>query len=561
VISGDVGILASLLGTGEQRVDNFGTIEGTSSDAVSLGNGADIFEQNMGATVTGNVNLQAGDDMFILIGMASSITGTVDGGAGNDTAVLGGTLDIDNLTGFETHTLGTQSDLVISGDRTLDGDAVVDGNIILGLGVDTLTTTGSITLENTGTVTIETPLDTDLVGQTVDVLQSGIGFTNNGATINIIDDDLLIDYTVIEDGSLRVQVTAVDGFSGSGDFNVSVFGAGVISGLNAGTVSQVNFDMLLGQNDLEALEALAEDALPNLSQGESREIFETSSAASEALNRHLEGGETGVWGQFIVRGADQDAVSVSANGYSSDQLIFTLGGDFAAGDLGRIGVLASYADIENTDSSSAGTRGETTIEALKLGVYGGVTIAERGFVNAEFAYLTGEIDSTRNGSLGAINSAYDYDGWAYSATIGYDLLPDEGVSLTPSIGINGATFDFDDAVETGGFDFTVAREHADFAEVRGAIELGAQVSPGVEGFIRGTVIHDINEDASNFTLASDQLGSFVVTTPGRDEDRFELAAGADVAVSQNFSLAIGYVGDFGGSYDGHSASITGRLKF
>ncbi len=558
VISGDVGINSDTGNSGAQQVSNFGTIEGRTGDAALLGDGNDQFEQNVGASVIGNINLQGGDDTFVLLGMASSVTGTIDGGLGTDVATLSGILDADNITGFETLTLG---DVTVAGNRTLDGDVVVGGNVTLGLGVDSLTTSGSITLEETSTITIQTPLDLELVGQTVLVLQDGTGFANNGATINIIDDDLLVDYVPIE-GSLFVQVVAVNQFiTQFNDPNAAVFGEAVSAAVVAGTISQANFEFLTTQPDDAALEALALDALPNLSAGAAREIFETSSAASEVLNRHLEGEGTGVWGQFTVRGATQDSLAQSAGGYSSDQLIFTVGGDVAAGDFGRIGLLASYADIENDDRSANGVRGQTGVDALKLGVYGAVNFASRGFINGEFSYLTGEISSDRDGALGAIGSTYDYDGWAYSATLGYDILPDEGVSLTPSIGINGATFDYDDAVEAGGFGFTVAREHADFAEIRAAVELGAQVSSGVDGFVRGTVVHDINEDISNFTLTSAELGTFVVTTPARDQDRFELAAGANIDVSENFSLEVGYLGDFGGDYDGHSARITGRLKF
>ncbi len=557
VVRGDIGINSDAGNSGAQQISNFGTIEGRMGDAVLLGDGNDEFQQNVGASVIGNINLQGGDDTFVLLGMASSVTGIIDGGMGTDVATLSGTLDADNITGFETLILG---DVTVAGNRTLDGDVVVGGNVTLGLGVDSLTTSGSITLEETGTITIQTPLDLELVGQTVLVLQDGTGFTNNGATINIIDDDLLVDYVPIE-GSLFVEVVAVNQFDGFIDPNAAAFGEAVSAAVAAGTISQANFNFLTTQPDDAALEALALDALPNLSAGAAREIFETSSAASEVLNRHLEGDGTGVWGQFTVRGATQDSLAQSAGGYSSDQLIFTVGGDVAAGDFGRIGLLASYADIENDDRSANGLRGETEVEALKLGVYGAVNFASRGFINGEFSYLTGEISSDRNGALGAIGSTYDYDGWAYSATLGYDILPDEGVSLTPSIGINGATFDYDDAIEAGGFGFTVAREHADFAELRAAVELGAQVSPGVDGFIRGTVIHDINEDISDFTLTSAELGTFVVTTPARDQDRFELAAGANIDVSETFSLEVGYLGDFGGDYDGHSARITGRLKF
>ncbi len=559
VISGDqTAIISSAAGA--LNVVNSGAINSAGADAVSLGEGADSFAQNMGATVTGNINLDGGDDTFILAWNASSIAGTVDGGAGTDTAVLGGTLDADNLVGFESSTLGTQSDLRVSGARTLQGDVTIEGNVTLGLGVDSLTSTGAMVLEETGTITIETPLDVALVGQTVLVLQDGAGFTDNGGTINIIDDDLLVDYVPIV-GSLSVQVNAVNQLITSQDTNLITFGAAVTQALNAGTLSQANFDLINGLPDTGAFETLALDALPSLSDGAAREIFETSSAASDALNRHLLGDASGIWGEFILRGAEQDGVTSTSGGYESDQTIFTVGGDFVFGEMGRIGLLASYAEIENDDFSGAALRGQTDVENIKVGGYIATSFAERGFLNGEVAYLTGEVDDARSGLLGAVNSSYDFDGFAYSAAAGYDLLPDANVSLTPSVGINGANLSFDDTVEAGGFGLAVARSDADFLELRGGVELAGQVSPRVNGFVRGTVIHDLEDDARSFNLSSAELGAFTVALPEREQNRFELAAGASVDVSENFSVELGYLGDYSDGYDAHSAKVTARLAF
>ncbi|WP_416831148.1 MAG: autotransporter domain-containing protein [Erythrobacter sp.] len=573
IIRGDIGIAASsgnqanpAANDGSQQVVNFGTIIGRTGDAALLGNGDDEFQQWTGASVTGNIDLEAGDDTFILEGSASSVAGSIFGGLGNDTAIIAGTLDADNFFGFETFQIGsdlggTLNDARIVGDRTVDGDVVVVGEVVLGLGVDSLTSTGAMTLENTAVITIETPLDVALIGQTVTVLQDGTGFTDNGAVINIIDDDLLVDYVPVI-GSLAVQVNAVNPLANATDPNVAAFGLGLTGGLNAGTLSQANFDLVNNLPDFDAYQALALDALPNLNEGAGREIFESSSAASDALNRHLLSDESGVWAEFILRGADQDGFSASQGGYESSQTIFTVGGDFVFGEMGQIGVLASYADIENDDLGANGAlRGQTDIESIKLGVYVATSFAERGFLNGEVAYLTGEIESTRAGALGTINSAQDFDGFAYSAVVGFDLLPDENVSLTPSVGINGATISFDDAVEAGGFGFTVARDDAEFFELRGAVEFGAQVSDKVDGFVRGTIIHDLSDDQRLVTLNSAQLTPFTTVLPLREQDRFELAAGASVDVTQNVSFELGYLGDFADGYDAHSAHVTARIAF
>ncbi|MEL7217847.1 MAG: autotransporter domain-containing protein, partial [Pseudomonadota bacterium] len=555
-VSGDTGVTGS---TGDDTVVNFGTITGTTA-AAALGDGSDAFQQWTGAAVTGDVDLGGGDDTFVLEGANSTVAGMILGGAGADTAVLGGTLDADNLMGFETNTLGTLFDLTISGDRTLSGDVVIDGVVNVGLGVDSLTNDGTITLENTGVINIATPLDEALLGQTVTVLQDGAGFTDNGATINIIDDDLLIDYTPIV-GSLRVQVTGVNPLAGQGDANFANFGGVIAGGIRNGTISAANFAALNALGSAAEFQTAAADALPSLSGGVSREIFETSNVASQALDRHLAAEGSGVWGQIAIRGSEQEEFSASQDGYESDQTVITIGGDFAVGETARFGLLASYADIEVEDFQGNVPQETSDAESIKLGAYASWTPVERSFLNMELAYLTGEVESARTGFFGPITSGYDFDGFAARVTVGYDLLPDENVSLTPTLGINAADISFDDGTEAGGFGFLIERGDEVFIEGRAGLELGAQVSDKVDGFIQGTIIHDFADSPRSFRLSSAQLPTFTTNLPTPGEDRFELAAGMDVSVSDQFSIGLGYQGDFGGGYDAHSARATVRIGF
>lgn len=561
-ITGTTGVLGS---GGDDFVANFGAITGM-MNGVSLGLGDDQFQQWTGASVTGNIALEGGDDTFILEGASSSITGSVSGGMGNDTAILAGNLDSDNLVDFETYQLGSQlggtlSDLDITGNRTLTGDVVHVGVVNVDLGVDSLTTSGSITLEESGILNIATPLDEELLGQTVLVFQDGDGFTNNGATVNILDDDLLIDYTPIV-GSLLVRVDAVNPLQGNPDPNLSNISSAVTAGLVQGSLGPGTIDALNALPDAASYADALTDALPSLSDGVGREIFESGSLASQALDRHLRAESSGVWGQIAVRGAEQDALSPTASGYDSDQTVFTVGGDIALGDDVRIGLLASYADIDVQDETATGAiTNNQDVESIRLGGYASATLLERGFVNIELSYLTGEVDTSRGGFFGNIASAYDFDGFAARTVFGYDLLADENVSFTPSVGLNAASIDFDDTVESGGFGFAIEQGKAEFIEARFGAELGAQVSEKVNGFIQGVVIHDLIDDERSLRLSSTQLPTFSVVQPLREQDRFELSAGASVDVSENFVIELGYLGDFNSGYSAHSARASVRIGF
>jgi hypothetical protein len=564
IIRGDIGIETSpgnvdnpTPNRGNHSVINAGTIIGRLGDAALLGEGTDRFEQRMGGVVTGRVDLGAGNDEFVLAGLASSISGGVFGGMGTDSAALTGTYDANILNGFESVTLGN---LRVIGARSHAGNTEVTGSVTFDLGVDSIAITGDLFLAQGSRIIINTPRDQALVGQTVAVLTDTGAFTNAGSTIVINDNDLLIDYRTIL-GSVLVEVTAANPVANSIDPNIAAFGAGVQGGVAAGTLSDVNFDALNSLGSPAALEQAYAEALPSLSGAMAREIFETSNLAAQALDRHLAGEGSRVWGQIVLRGADQDSRSLSAAGYDSKQRVFTTGADLAVGTGLRIGVLASYADIETDDLRGNLPSESASAESFKLGGYAGVTVMDRGFVNAELSYLTGEIESTRGGLLGTIASTYDFDGVSARITVGYDLLPDEGVRFVPTVGLNYASIGFDDAVESGGFGLTVAREDVDFLELRGGVELGAQISEGVGGFIAGTVIRDLEDEPEIVRLTSAQLPAVALQGPPRAENRFELAAGASVDLSRTIAFELGYLGDFADGYDSHSARLNLRIAF
>lgn len=306
----------------------------------------------------------------------------------------------------------------------------------------------------------------------------------------------------------------------------------------------------------------AEDAIPGISDGVGCEVFESASAASMVLDRHPDAGGSGVWGQIIVRGAEQNALSSLADGYDSEQLIFTAGADMFVAEGIRVGILASYADIENQNLRGDVVLTETAqAESIKLGLYSDVSLGERGFVNAELAYLTGSAETARSGVFGPIASAFDFDGFFGRMTLGYDLIPDENVSLTPMIGVNFARVNFDDTVESGGFNFLVERGDAEYAELRGAVEFGARLSGKVKGVVRGTIIRDLEESIRSFRLSSTQLPTFSAVMPLREVNRFELDAGATIGVSDTFAIDLGYHGDFNEGYKAHAVRATVRIGF
>ncbi|TRD10682.1 autotransporter outer membrane beta-barrel domain-containing protein [Erythrobacter insulae] len=303
------------------------------------------------------------------------------------------------------------------------------------------------------------------------------------------------------------------------------------------------------------------NALPSTSEGAGREIFESASAASEAMDRHIANDRSSIWGEIMVRGAEQEPFDASAAGYDSSQTIITAGGDFKLSDDVRLGLIGSYADISVDDTSRRASVGDAEIESIKLGVYTAIELFDRGFFNAEVAYLTGNVETERAGFSGPIASAFDFDGIMGRAAIGYDLLEDENIWIVPTIGLNVANINFDDTTETGGLGLTVERGDAEFVELRGGIEFGAEISDDVTGFVKGTIIHDTVNTVRSFRVSSSQVSPRLIEFPLRGQDRFEFAAGLTAQLSETVAIAAGYQGDFNENYKAHAARLTVRIGF
>ncbi|MGB3710179.1 MAG: hypothetical protein WA985_00665 [Erythrobacter sp.] len=587
-IRGDIAILAFADGSDDdddddnlsqnrQVVANFGTIEGTSGIAVGLGDGNDEFQQWTGASVSGDIALEGDDDTFILEGRLTSIDGVVDGGDGDDTVILAGILDRDDIfedsifENFENFQLGstlgtpdnglaTLNDLVIEGDRTLENDVTIVGEVILGLGVDSLTIDdGTITLAETGIVTVNTPLDRELIGQTVAVLVAD-DTDDQGGTINIIDDDLLLAYTPT--GLLSVTVSGDNPVFDDTDRNIRVFGDALADAVDAGTLDDDTFEDLNDLGTPDAFRNALADALPSLSGAVAREIFETASASSQAI-AHPHANEGGsVWGQVMYRTAEQGSRTLSTDGYDSDQLIFTAGIDFLPLENFSLGVIGSYADIENDDTERGGAvTGTSDVESIKVGGYASGSFFGSSFFTAELSYLTGEVEDARTGFFGDTSSAYDFDGYFARAELGIDLAGADNVGIVPTIGVHHASIDFDDSVETGGFGFDIERGDVDFTELRGGLEINGDVSSIIQAYAEATYIHDLEDSPRSFTLNSAEVGPFTAHLPLREQDRFEVAAGAMIGVSEGFGLELGYLGDFADDYNAHSARANLRITF
>ncbi len=113
------------LGGGTDTIDNFGTIEGTTDFAISLGEGDDRATLHSGSVTINQVFGGGGEDQLIVQG---ELRGNLFGNTGNDAITLDG---IGNITGDID---GGDDDDTIS----IQGSATLGGDILAGGGTDTV---------------------------------------------------------------------------------------------------------------------------------------------------------------------------------------------------------------------------------------------------------------------------------------------------------------------------------------------------------------------------------------------------------------------------------------
>ncbi len=529
------------LGAGDHTgavITNAGTLSG-GVNAFFAGNSLSAVEfTNDGGTLIGNFVGSAFADTLTITGAGNSIQGDIL----NNVDV---TTSADSSTSFV-------------GARALNGSLTSNGTLAFDLGADSLAVDGDTVLGMGSVVNIATTqIGQADIGTTIDVLTETGAFTNNGAAVNVIEDDFLIDYTV-NLGSVAVAVSATDLGNVSSDANINSFGSAITSAASNNRLSANVFDALNGVTSATGFEDIAVTLLPAINDGVTREIFEAQRHASAQVQSRLTGEALGLWGAASIRGASQDRTSLSGFGYDADTTSFTIGLDGKLNETTTLGVLFNYSDIEVETYSPANAEDE--IDAVQFGAYAGFDLGQ-AFVNAEIGYSTSSVDSNRTALSAPITSESDVDGVYASVNVGYDIDAG-GVIVTPNGGLRYAELSRDTFTETGGLGLTLDSDSADFLEARLGLRVAGKGETGVIPFASADYVYDLSSDPlaviGSFNGGAD---TFTVIADEAAESRFDLAAGLDFVSEGGFALGAEYRGRFASEYQSHSGGIRVRFAF
>ncbi|MEP3225486.1 MAG: autotransporter domain-containing protein [Parasphingorhabdus sp.] len=487
--------------------------------------------------------------------IGSAFADSLNFAAGN--SVLAG-----NISNNVNVTVADGATLTVSGAQTVAGNFASNGILNFDLGVDSLAIDGDSSFGADSVVNIATTASDNLVaGAPIAVLTETGTFTNNGVTVNVDDDDFLLDYTV-DLGSITITPTATDLAAISADANINSFGAAVTSAVAADRLPTDVFNALNNSVNVAAFESTSLSLLPAIQDGVAREIFETQRFASGLLTNRLSSDQSGIWGQIFYRNADRDADSLSALGYDADAISFTLGADARLSDNAKIGILLNYADIEIDAVGSAAAQND--VNSYQISAYAGLDFGA-AFLNAELGYSFNDVDSQRVAIGNAITSESDADGIIASLSSGY-RLESGSFTITPTAGLRYASLSQDSFTENGGLGLTLDTDRAEFLEA----SLGLRLSGKADDAKDLSVIPFANIGYS-YDLIGDGFGvngsfnggldNFRLIADESSQSRFDLGAGINLVSKNGFSIGAEYQGRFASDYQSHSGGVKVRFEF
>jgi uncharacterized protein with beta-barrel porin domain len=522
------------------RFINNGTLSGPIAVDASTALSGLNFVQNGGA-LAGRFVGSAFADTLAITGPAFTLAGDITGG-----------VDV---------TTDAATTVTVSGPRAIAGNLTSNGTLAFDLGFDSLAVDGDVTLGGNSAINVATTNSALSVGSAIEVISETGAFTNNGVTVNVADDDFLVDYDVAL-GSLRITPTATDLSNVSADANINSFGSAVASAVGNNRLPAAVFSALNSSADTGAFETTSLSLLPAINDGVTREIFETQRAASDLLNSRLSGDQTGIWGQISYRNADRDAASLSAIGYDADAISFTLGLDRQLSENAKVGVLLNYADI-NVDAYGPATE-QNDINSYQISAYAGLDFGA-AFVNAELGYSFNDAESQRRALGAAITSISDVDGLIADISGGY-TLDSSNFTITPTAGLRYASLSRDSFTENGGLGLALDIDRAEFLEASLGLNIAGKKDDSkdlsVVPFANIAYSYDLIGDGFGANASfNNGLDSFRLTAGESSDSRFDLGAGLNLINKNGFSVGAEYQGRFASDYQAHSGGVRVRFEF
>ena len=289
-------------------------------------------------------------------------------------------------------------------------------------------------------------------------------------------------------------------------------------------------------------------------------------AGSQAMLR--EAGTTRTWASAIANFSSVDG-GKTTNGYDSDTWGAAVGVDHAFAKNTVVGVAIARTYGENTPEIGTDyyEAGSIDQDATMVGLYGTHKFRTKGLMNdvklnafAAYGWFTN--DSSRE-SLKKAHTAtaeWDSNAWVLSASLSRDITSDDGLVVTPYVGVEYTKATMDDFSEEGRTYDAEYTADQDYSKL--SVKVGVNVSKSFGSFTPYAgiaYINDVNRDAAKVTASGKRTIEGKSALPGRDA--LQLKVGANWQITESMDLNAGYTAELRDKATEQSATVGIGITF
>lgn len=576
-----------------------------------MANNTTLTYSNTGAFTADIVEDSAGTNQTVVFSEVADYSGSdVNLGTGTDilTVNANGNVTLGNVTSAATTTFDTNANVTLAedisvGDITFNNATNAFATTLDATGnVDTITTSGSITVNGANTIDL-TIADASILklGQSYTIVtDTGLGSSLSG-TFDLADSTYGLFINMAEDTTtndvyaVNVESTAEDVYNDATDIegnagNLASVTNAILSAPSGNTELDAAHTALMSATTTAGAEDIVEKLAPTVDSGYMAGGISVNSEVNGAIDVRLaslrNGSETGmaagsyaqglqIWTQAFGQYAEQEERD-GVKGYDSE----TVGAAFGADtnqihDNLRLGLAMSYAytDVESDNAN----RTEAEVNSYQATVYGEYTLPDQTFVNANLSYAYNDIDQTRyNVGVGNDTAQADFDSQQFGLdlSIGRDLnvtYPDTNQSfiVTPKLNANYLHISVDDYTETGAGGLSLQNVDTEEFQVLDlgvsvdavwdvALDDGSLLQPSAHAGYSYGVMNDSVESTASFTG-----GGPAFKTQGfePDEHTFNVGAGLTYQATNNWEIRAQYDFEFKDDYQAHAGLVRAKYSF
>jgi len=309
----------------------------------------------------------------------------------------------------------------------------------------------------------------------------------------------------------------------------------------------------------------------SVSTANTRMAYMRQTGLGKGMNAGGTAKDESMWLQIFGASIDQDTVS-SVSGYDADGQGIAIGLDGMSADgTTRIGIAGSFAatDVDGKDST---TKIKNDIDTTQIMVYANRDYADGMYLQGVASYSFNDNSGSRRILIGSVDrtasSSYDSGLFTLDVEAGWPK-EDDGVTITPTVGLTFSSLSSDAYTETGAGNMNLVVTPADVNTVEG--KLGVKMtgeSVDADGGIgrpevRVGVVHNFGDETADSTSKFNAGGSTFTTTGVKtDSTKVDIGIGYSYTTPEgDTEISVNVDGRHSSSYVQYGSGLTVKWKF